>query len=259
MSLTLSPVLPLIRDSAYLRAVRAALPHGERPALSAIDAAKPALLAALHAAVDRPILVVTARPARARQLGEELRAWAPEPDRVLLFPEIEAFPYERLPLDPDTAATRREVLARLAMAPAGGPPLLIVTCVRAVLDRIMAPTAMRERALELRVGVTVRPDRLLGRLVALGYTRVPLVENPGEFARRGGIVDVYPAAPAVDDDGADGGAFRLDFFGDEIDSLRRLDPATQRSGEEAPGCLLAPAHEVLPPLEPTAAAAVAVL
>src|SRR5262249_18507500 len=99
----------------------------------------------------------------------------------------------------------------------------------------------------------------LERLVALGYTRVPLVENPGEFARRGGIVDVYPAASAVDEDGADGGAFRLDFFGDEIDSLRRLDPVTQRSQEEAPGCLLAPPHEVLPPLEPTAAEAVAAL
>src|SRR5262249_39751932 len=168
MSLSLSPLLPLIRDSAYLRAVRAALAHGERPALSAIDAAKPSLMTALYDVVQRPILVITARPARARQLAEELRAWAPEPDRVLLFPEIEAFPYERLPLDPDTAATRRRVLARLAMAPASGPPLLVVTCVRAVLDRVMAPAAMRERALELRVGVTVRPERLLGRLGGLG-------------------------------------------------------------------------------------------
>jgi transcription-repair coupling factor (superfamily II helicase) len=143
----------------------------------------------------------------------------------------------------------------------------VVTSVRALLDRLMAPDALRTRTLDLQVGSRVRIDRLLETLVALGYARVPLVENPGEFAHRGGIVDVFPAGAAAegtdaDDEEADEApamAVRLDFFGDEVDSLRALDPVTQRSGAPVAALRLAPAHEVLPPLAPEAADALLTL
>src|SRR5437868_3017968 len=116
----LSPYLPLVGDSAYVRALLAAVQRGEAPRASAIDAARPALAAALHAAHGGPTLLVTARPGRARQLVEELRAWLPDPASALLFPEIEAFSYERLPVEPETAAARRAVLALLAGASGQG-------------------------------------------------------------------------------------------------------------------------------------------
>src|SRR4051812_8505615 len=220
----LSPFLPFVRDSAYVRAVWDTVQRGDTGRASAIDAARPAVAAALHGAHGGPTLLVTARPGRARQLVEELRAWLPDPTDAVLFPEIEAFPYERLPVDPETAAARRVVLGLLAGAGgedregaagngptparagrgagAGGsaptlaratggqgaassaPTPLVVTSVRALLDRLMPPDALRTRTLDLQVGSRVRIDRLLETLVALGYARVPLVENPGEFAQR---------------------------------------------------------------------------
>jgi transcription-repair coupling factor (superfamily II helicase) len=238
---------------------------------SVIDAAKPALVAALHAAAPRPVLVVTARAPRARQLAEELRVWLA--GEVELFPEREGFPFERLPVDPETGALRRSLLARLAGAgdeDAGQAPLIVVASVRAVLDRLMAPEALRARTLRLAVGARMAPERLLEVLVALGYRRVALVESPGEFARRGGIVDVFPAAlgglesvdgaiPGAADGGGGASAFRLDFFGDEIDSLRRFDPATQRSAATDTRFVAAPALEVLPAVGPEAAGALEAL
>jgi transcription-repair coupling factor (superfamily II helicase) len=260
----LSPFLPLVRDSGYVRGLLDALGRGAVRA-SAIDAARPALAAALHAAHGGPTLLVTARPGRARQIVEELRAWLPDPTNAVLFPEIEAFQYERIPVDPETAAARRAVLGALA---GDGGALLVVTSARALLDRLMAPDVLRARTLDMQVGTRVRLDRLLDTLVALGYTRVPLVENPGEFAQRGGIVDIFPAVGALEADAtavelgeedAPPLAVRLDFFGDEVDSLRRLDAVTQRSGAPLAGLRLAPAHEVLPPLTPEAADALRAL
>src|SRR5262249_18773774 len=151
----------------------------------------PALAAAVHAARRSPTLLVTARPARARQLYEEIRIWASDPAQVFHFPEPEAFCYERLRLDPETTATRRSLLARLAALPTAAPRAteedgdeapLIVTSVRALLDRLMTPEEMREQTVVLQAGTTIRPERLLDALVRLGYRRVSLVENPGEFA-----------------------------------------------------------------------------
>jgi transcription-repair coupling factor (superfamily II helicase) len=256
MSLTLHHLLSLVRDSTYLHSLREAVARGDVVRASAIEAARPALVAALHAALGRPTLVVTARPARARQLAEELRVWVADPARVALFPENSAFPYERLLPDPETAAARRAALAALVATDADGntAPPLVVTCVRALLDRLMPPAALRAHTLALRAGARIKLDRLLATLGALGYTRVPLVEGPGEFAQRGGIVDIFPAEAAPD-----GAAVRLDFFGDEIETLRRLDPATQRSGEPVERLVLAPAYEVLPPPGPEAAAALRAL
>jgi transcription-repair coupling factor (superfamily II helicase) len=121
MPLTLSQYVPLLRDSAGVQELLGALEHGQVARASAIEAARPALVAALHAARGRPMLLVTARQGRARQLAEELRAWAPAPGGVYLFPEIEAFPYERIPVYAETAAARRAVLAALAEIGGRGP------------------------------------------------------------------------------------------------------------------------------------------
>jgi transcription-repair coupling factor (superfamily II helicase) len=277
MTFSLRDLLPELQRADTTRAWLAELNAGSIARASAVAAARPALAAAVHAARRSPTLLVTARPARARQLYEEIRVWAADPARVFHFPEPEAFAYERLRPDPETAATRRSLLARLAALSTAAPgaardgqdaPPLIVTSVRALLDRLMTPDEMREHTVALQAGTSIRPERLLDALVRLGYSRVSLVENPGEFARRGSIVDVFPASdpsasvvevaraapPAsgaevgepADDGSTNGGAVRIDFFSDEVDSLRRFDPVTQRSLGMLDACVLAPAYEVLP-------------
>src|SRR5579859_3728986 len=93
-----------------------------RQLLSVITPARPYALAALHAALGRPMLLVAGRPSEARAYANELRAWARDPEAVVLFPETDALPYDRLPNDPDKLSERLQALERLAgAAPAGDP------------------------------------------------------------------------------------------------------------------------------------------
>src|SRR6266542_3805963 len=100
-------------------------------------------LAALHAAVQRPIVLITSRPSDARNYANELRAWASDPDAVVLFPETDALPYDRLPNDPDKLAERLGTLERLAGLGHQAPPL-VVASVRAAMDLLMALDEFRD-------------------------------------------------------------------------------------------------------------------
>src|SRR5579859_158180 len=105
--------------------------------LSAITPARPFALAALHAALRRPMLLIAGRPSDARQYANELRAWSDDPDAVLLFPETDALPYDRLPSDPDKLTERLTALEWLATST--DAPLLVVSSVRAAMDLVLEP------------------------------------------------------------------------------------------------------------------------
>src|SRR6266702_7552501 len=126
---------PVFRDLAD--ALRA--PGASRELLSAITPARPYALAALHAALDRPMLLVVGRPSEARGYANELRAWAADPDSVLLFPETDALPYDRLPNDPDKLADRLGTLERLAGTGQVGRSPIVVASVRAAMDLVLDP------------------------------------------------------------------------------------------------------------------------
>src|ERR671932_2174328 len=111
--------------------------------LSAITPARPYALAALHAALNRPMLVVVGRPSEARGYANELRAWARDAASVLLFPETDALPYDRLPNDPDKLAERLSTLERLAGLADRTTPPLVVASVRAAIDLLLDPDAFR--------------------------------------------------------------------------------------------------------------------
>ncbi|HEY8477010.1 MAG TPA: DEAD/DEAH box helicase, partial [Chloroflexota bacterium] len=204
-------------------------------------AARPLALALLHVVEERPLLVVTSRATRARRLQQEIAAWSPAPDRVLLFPEHDPLPYERLAGNPEHLVERLQALQALALGRRS--PLVVVASARALMDRLMAPDAFRRSLQVLRVGQRVAPTRLIEDWLVRGYQLVPLVEEPGQCSRRGGIVDIYPPGATP---------YRLEFFGDEIDSIRPFDPATQRSTAHVPEVLVGPASEVL--VAPTTAA-----
>lgn len=186
------------------------------------------------------MLLVVARPDGARRMHEELVAWSPFPGRVLLFPEPDALPYERISPDPETTSERTSVLTGLVTGSAGeaSSPLLIVASVRSLMDHLLPVTEFRDRLSTLRVGDEVSPHRLIERWLEAGYEPAPVVDRLGQFARRGGILDVFPCAakPDSSDEGQPVSReappllpVRIEFWGDRVESLRVFDPTTQRS------------------------------
>jgi transcription-repair coupling factor (superfamily II helicase) len=206
--------------------------------LSAITPARPYALAALHAALDRPILLLVARPTDARGYVNELSAWAGDPDAVMLFPETDALPYDRLPNDADKLADRLAALQRLAgLDPEAKSPPLVVASIRAAIDLLVEPETFRVAHRTIRRGDRLPPAELAAEWLRLGFEPSPVVDQPGLFSRRGGILDVFPPG---------GYPVRIELWGDEVDTIRAFDPATQRSTEQLEEARVGPAHEVLP-------------
>ena len=215
------------------------------------EAAKPYVLAGLQAFAGRPIVLVASDSGRAQEWYGDLLTWTDAPERVLHVPAFDALPFEQLPAVPETVATRVGALIRLSAARAAGKrddgeaPFVVVTSVQALLTRLAQPEAFGGWVISLRAGQRYDLERLVRQLAASGYERAGLVETPGSFSQRGGIVDIFP--PLAD------GPVRLEFFGDEVESIRSFDPATQRSTEPVEHFQLAPATEL--PLWQGAAAA----
>lgn len=180
-----------------------------------LRAAKPAVVAGLAGRTEGPVLVVVSHPQDAHTLAEELRRWTQR--EVLLFPAIEALPYERVRLDRALLAERESVVQRLS----GGETPIVVAPVRAVMQPVESPQAAGVGTRTLKVRERVQLADLLQEWVGAGYVDVSLVESPGTFARRGGVLDIFPA-------GAES-PVRIELFGPEIESIRCFDAATQRS------------------------------
>jgi transcription-repair coupling factor (superfamily II helicase) len=209
---------------------------------SVVEPAKPYLLAALHRSLDRPMLVVAGSEARARTLVQQAAAWAGDGAEVALLPAPEPLFYERLPSHPNTALARLRALQLLVSTERR---TVVVASVRALMRAVDAPERFRALGRVVRTGDTLRPDDLVGALLALGYSGEALVEYPATFSRRGGIVDVYPVGGA--------NPVRVEFFGDEVESIRAFDAATQRSRNVVPELRLTPSRE-LPAASPDALA-----
>jgi transcription-repair coupling factor (superfamily II helicase) len=191
-----------------------------------LQAARPAVIAALSEGSHDPVLVLTSHAQAAHELAEELRQWTNR--RVTFFPALESLPYERVRMDRAAVATRETVAA----AATRGHVDIVVAPIRAILQPISRPGAADNTLLTIEQGQRVSIDSVLTRLVERGYSEVGLVEEAGAFARRGGVVDVFPA-------GADSPT-RMEFFGNEVESLRFFDPVTQRSSGAAESLLVQP-------------------
>ncbi|MFM2438342.1 MAG: hypothetical protein RLZ55_1161, partial [Actinomycetota bacterium] len=171
----------------------------------------------------RPLLVVTATVRQAEDLTEELGGYLP-PDSVALFPAWETLPHERLSPGADLVGERLAVLRRLAKPERRGGPHgrvgVVVAPVRALLQPIVAGLGDVDPVV-VRKGDEIALDDLVRRLAATGYERMDLVERRGQFAVRGGIVDVFAPTAAH--------PVRVEFFGDEVEELRWFAVADQRS------------------------------
>jgi transcription-repair coupling factor (superfamily II helicase) len=182
-----------------------------------------------------PLLVLTPRTSDAEAVADGMSGYLGE-GRVAVFPAWETLPHERLSPQPRTVGRRLAVLDRLCHPEAHDEPLLaIVAPVRAALQP-MDPELAGQRPIEL----TTRWDgfdRLIEGLAALGYSRTPQVETRGEFAVRGGIVDVFPTA-------ADH-AVRVEFWADDVESLRTFSVGDQRSTDPVERVVIDPARELV--------------
>ncbi|HEX5317755.1 MAG TPA: transcription-repair coupling factor [Stellaceae bacterium] len=155
---------------------------------------------------------------------------------VLTFPAWDCLPYDRVSPNGEITSRRIDTLTRLA-AGKEKRPLIVLTTVNALIQRAPPRSLFEGRVLTLGTGGRIPLDRLQGFLRNNGYFRTDTVREPGEFAVRGGIVDLYPAGAAQ--------PIRLDFFGDQIESLRSFDPLSQRSTGTLESFALRPVSEVL--------------
>ena len=232
--MNLSNLLPTIEAACGLSALR---PSGGDPreplVLGVSDAGKAPVVAGLARAADAPTLVIVPKPPQALTLIEELAAWLGETLPVLAFPERDAFPYERILPDPEALRDRLRALQALR----SGQPCIVVASGVAIAQRTLPASAPQETQVELRTGGHSSPEALLASLLRLGYRTTPLVTLPGDTARRGGIVDVFPAT--------DDAPVRIEFLGDSIETMRRFDPDSQRSGELVEAVSLGPAREAI--------------
>jgi transcription-repair coupling factor (superfamily II helicase) len=189
-----------------------------RAILGVPDGAKASVIAALARLVEGPVVVISARPNHAATLFEDVQSWLSDDVERLLqrFPPRETVPYEHRSHDREAAHERLTVLTALA---AGADPL-ILTDIQALGQRTSRPAGVLP---ELRVGGRLSLDEFVLALDAAGYRQASVVDEQGTFARRGGIMDVFPSTQAH--------PLRIELFGDEIDSLRRFDPRSQRSIE----------------------------
>jgi transcription-repair coupling factor (superfamily II helicase) len=241
---------PLLHSSGAFEALRGRLgtergqlPSGGRHAAlaSVPHGAKTFLAAALvlgdegdNRAADR--LVWIARDAEiGDRVAEELQAWLGDPEAVAVLEPRTSLAYERSELVRDETAARVASLA----AWRSGRARVLVASVQALLQHTLDPSEVPAEPRRLRVGARIHQDELLHELLGLGYDPVLEVAGRGEFARRGGLVDVFPSAAPL--------PIRIELFGDEIDSMRVFDPADQRSVRPVDELVLLPASEFLVP------------
>jgi transcription-repair coupling factor (superfamily II helicase) len=183
------------------------------------------------------ILHVARDGQRLDRLQDGLRFFAPERE-VLVLPAWDCLPYDRLSPHPDIVAERLDTLVRLA-APrrVGAPARIILASVGAVLQRIPPHSLYAGAATTLRKGQTIDVNSLAKFLGENGYGRADTVMEPGEFAIRGGLVDLFPPGT--------GEPLRLDLFGDTLEAIRSFDPMSQLSTGERDEAVLLPVSEVL--------------
>jgi transcription-repair coupling factor (superfamily II helicase) len=242
--LTLQGLLALLTQRPDFCRLVQQLQDGEGlPALTGItEAARPLAIAALASALKQPLLVVVADELQASQVTDTLKMLAERSGDVLYLPDRDALPYERLISDAATTQQRMSALISLANRERGA---IVVCSARVLTQPVIPPQELSAALYDLRPGQEVDLTLMLEHLYNLGYEPVAEVEEPGQFSHRGGIIDLFP--PTLPR------PIRIEFFGDEIESLRTFDQETQRSLNPVASCIIAPAREALPLRGPEAA------
>ena len=192
------------------------------------------LIAALHKEISRPLVIICQDDIAARRMQEELKCFLGDAPAVL--PSRELTLYDAAVV---SRAWEQKRLRQLFDLASGNTPIQIFTW-ESLSQRTMPPSTLLRAAFRLEVGKEYPIDDLLSRLTASGYSRCAMVEGPGQFAVRGGILDIY--SPATDR------PVRVEFFGDELDTMGYFDPDTQRRTDNIDELVILPVGETQPRL-----------
>jgi len=193
-----------------------------------------ALVLAEAARAGGPVVHIARDDRRMAGMAEALRFFAPDMP-VVGFPGWDCLPFDRVSPNADISATRMATLAALVH---GMPErFVLLTTLNAATQRVPARDVLREAAFSARVGSRIDEKGLRDFLVRMGFSQTQSVTDPGDYAVRGGIVDIYPPGES--------GPVRLDLFGDVLDGARRFDPVTQRTKDKLDVVELAPVSEVI--------------
>ncbi|MGD2010002.1 MAG: transcription-repair coupling factor, partial [Desulfobacterales bacterium] len=193
------------------------------------------LVSRLRAELDMPIFLVTSSQKAIDNLAEDLRFFLPPPARpASIFPAYNISPFKFIAYHNETAAKRIETLYRLVAADASP---LVITSIEALLQKVIPRRELVNFAELIMAGEGCERDRLVEKLVAGGYNRTAIVEEPGDFCVRGMILDVFsPGYPEP---------VRIEFFGDTVDTIRVFSAATQRKIRDLPEAVILPAREAI--------------
>lgn len=226
---------------SYQQLLKQIQPNGKQlPGLGLPRAARLPVLAALHQDLNRPILFVTDRADHALALHDELSFWTEAPRYH--FSEPNPLFYEQAAWGVTTRRERLQTLTALSayhlpFAKKPEVPPIFVTSARSLMTRTLPRRDFLKACMRLSVGQTTQPDAVLRHLAEIGFQRVNTVLEPGQFSRRGGLLDLWAPAEKL--------PVRLDFFGDEIETIRKFDPASQRTIENLDSILVTPAREYI--------------
>ena len=218
-----SPLHPKIPASRGVHGTWSRL-YGSARGLAIVEAAR---------AHDGPVLVVLPEVRTSYQILEEIRfyARAAKDLPILIFPDWESLPYDAFSPHPDIVSRRLQTLYRLPDLKRG----IVIATVTTLMHKLCPPEFVNGHSFLLRTGETLDMAEFRQRLTHSGYQAVSQVMEPGEFAIRGGLVDLYPMGSAT--------PYRIDLFGEEVESIRTFNPETQRSREKLGEIQLLPARE----------------
>ncbi len=239
--MNLSCLLSLIKQVPEYQQLKERLlkPQGDENRLVVPDAVKPYLIAALFQKLGLPILVVTAQPENAKRLYDELQAWCPSSASLQFFPEIDFLSDECSAADPVITTERLQTLSTLTLCqetPPGNQNFpLIISSALAAASKTIPQSNFIAACHTLKVGMIIAPLQLIKKWQDMGYELENIIEVPGTISRRGGIVDIFPPNNEL--------PARIEFFGNQIDSIRLFDPETQRSSSLVSTVTVTPARE----------------
>jgi len=240
----LTGLTDLLRGSDAYQTLLSRLREGQFTASAGlIRSARPFLLGALAEDWRAPIIFITSRLKYAHTVAEQLSVWLKNDMPIARFAEPTAQFYERIAWSDTTIHNRIQTLNMLLDD--NHPPSVVVSSMRAFMQRTIPPIQFRQNCQIIRKRDRQPIDKLLKTWTDMGYVHASVVLAMGTFSRRGGVVDIFPV-------GADK-PVRIDFFDDEIDTIRPFDPATQRSEGVVDSIFIPPAREAMPQYAPSVA------
>jgi len=204
------------------------------PLSGLIPAASAYYLARLFKELKQGILVLCAHAKEAESFAADLRFFSPDPEDIACFPNLDVLPYYQLSPHPDILTQRLAFLFDLVQSK---KPKILVTSLAAALRRLPPKSIFNDYADFLMAKEEVDRQGLLNKLVEAGYLPVPMVEEAGSYAARGEIIDIFPPHSSH--------PYRLELFGDLVESIRLFEPGSQKSLKEVSEMIVLPAREVV--------------